>query len=144
MLVLAVSHSSAPWGAERRLLDLAPALREHDVTLCLAAPPGELAVTWRRLGLDHVETPPLSTAGLRRDDGRRAGPVAMAGQLGRTVAAAVRIRRLAREVGADLLHAHALNAHMEVALASKLSRTPAVLDLHDIVVPGLGRRLLDV
>lgn len=142
--VLVVSHSTAPWGAERRLLDLAPALRDVGVVLSLASPPGNLADAWRDLGLRYVDSPVAPTQGLRRGDDRRPSPVALARQAAITVAAARRVARHARRLRVDLLHSHALNAHVEVALAGRLARRPAVLDLHDIVVPGVGRRLLDL
>jgi glycosyltransferase involved in cell wall biosynthesis len=68
--------------------------------------------------------------------------VQVARQGAETVRAATVLRRLARDVGADLLHSHGLTAHLEVALAGRLARRPVVLDLHDIVVPGVGRRVL--
>ena len=140
--VLAVSHADAPWGAERRLLDLAPALGELGVTLVLCSPPGALADTWRGAGLRWVPSPSVDRAGLRRPDGRRARPVTMAAEAWATARASWRVARLARRLDVDLLHSHALNAHAEVALAARLARRPAVLDLHDIVMPGLGRRVL--
>jgi glycosyltransferase involved in cell wall biosynthesis len=141
--VLAVSHAPTPWGAERRLLDLAPELRDRGIVLTLAAPDGELAGLWRALGLRHVRIRPASAQGLRRDDGSRPGPVQLAGQTAETLRAAVALRRLARSTGAHLLHSHGLTAHLEVAIAGRLARRPVVLDLHDIVVPGVGRRVLD-
>lgn len=137
-----VSHSDAPWGAERRLLDLAPRLAQLDVELVLAAPDGELATTWQARGHRWVVQPRPRAIGMRRDDGRRASPVTIAGQASASAVAAVRIARLGRRLGVDVLHSHALNAHPEVALAGRLARLPTVLDLHDIVVPGFGRRVL--
>jgi glycosyltransferase involved in cell wall biosynthesis len=68
----------------------------------------------------------------------------VAGQLASTVRAARTIARLAREHRPDVVHSHALNAHLDVALAGRLARRPTLLDLHDIVVPGVGRRVLSV
>jgi glycosyltransferase involved in cell wall biosynthesis len=62
--------------------------------------------------------------------------------VGITLGAAGRIARLARRLGVDLIHSHALTAHVEVALAGRLARIPTVVDLHDIVVPGVGRKVL--
>jgi glycosyltransferase involved in cell wall biosynthesis len=141
--VLVVSHATAPWGAERRILDLAPALAAEGVELVLASPAGELAETWRDRGFAHHPLAVGGDRGLRRDDGRRASPLAMARQAATSAAAAVRVAAVARRVDVDLLHSHALNAHPEVALAGRLAGRPVVLDLHDIVVPGMGRRILD-
>jgi glycosyltransferase involved in cell wall biosynthesis len=143
LLVLVVSHATAPWGAERRILDLAPALAEEGVDLVLASPAGELADTWQRRGFDHHVLDARADRGLRRDDGRRASPLALAGQAVTTGTAALRIAALARRLDVDLIHSHGLNAHPEVALAGRIARRPVVLDLHDIVVPGMGRRILD-
>lgn len=140
--VLAVSHSDAPWGAERRLLDLAPRLAELDIDLVLAAPDGELASLWCERGHRWVVQPQPRARGMRRDDGRRASPLTLASQASASAAAGVRIARLARRLGVDVLHSHALNAHPEVAVAGRLAGVPTVLDLHDIVVPGFGRRVL--
>lgn len=142
LAVLAVSHAAAPWGAERRLLDLAPALRELDVVLTLAAPAGELAEVWRDLGLAYEPLQPPGARGMRRDDGARAGAGDLARQGARTLRAAREIVEIARRARPAVLHSHALNAHLDVALAGVIARRPAVIDLHDIVVPGLGRRVL--
>ncbi len=40
------------------------------------------------------------------------------------------------------MESYTLNANAEVVLAARWSRTPAVIDLHDIVVAGLGRKVL--
>jgi glycosyltransferase involved in cell wall biosynthesis len=140
--VLVVDHSAAVWGAERSLLDLAPLLRARGIELSLASPPGVLARAWAEAGLPHLPCPPPARGGLRRADG--SGRRLPAPELARVAAgvggAAVRLARQAR--GFDVVQSHSLWANVEVVLAGRLARRPTVLDLHDLVRPGLGRRLL--
>jgi glycosyltransferase involved in cell wall biosynthesis len=51
---------------------------------------------------------------------------------------------LVRRHRPDLLVANDLSGNLDVALAGRLAHRPVVLDLHDIVRPGFGRRVLDV
>jgi glycosyltransferase involved in cell wall biosynthesis len=44
----------------------------------------------------------------------------------------------------DVVLSFSLHAHLEVALGARLARTPVVVEVVDIVVPGVGRRLLRV
>jgi len=53
-----------------------------------------------------------------------------------------RIATLIRATGADAVQSHDLNANVEVSLAGRWTRRPAILDVHDVVAPGLGRRVL--
>jgi glycosyltransferase involved in cell wall biosynthesis len=138
--VYVVSHVSVAWGAQRRLLDLAPRLHDLGFRLTLASPPGELEQTWLELGLptEQLVLPPHE--GVRAEDGGRPGPgplVREASALARSTA--VIARRARRH---DLVQSHSLYAHLETAAAGRLSRRPVVLDVHDIVNPGLGRTLL--
>jgi glycosyltransferase involved in cell wall biosynthesis len=48
--------------------------------------------------------------------------------------------QLARE--ADVVHSNSLWAHLDCALAGRIARRPVVLELHDLVRPGLGRTVL--
>ncbi len=141
--VLFVSHAVVLWGAEQAMLRLAPALRERVVEPVLASPAnGKLADAWQAEGFEHVPLRLPPHAGIRGpgENGTRPGPTSLAREavvVGRWVAA------LARAAGrADIVHSHSLWAHPEVVLAAKLARRPAVLQLHDFVRPGAGRRLL--
>ena len=42
----------------------------------------------------------------------------------------------------DLVHSNSLWAHLDCALAGRLARRPSVIELYDLVRPGLGRRVL--
>ena len=136
-----VSHAVQVWGAQLRLLDLAPPLGERGVRLTLAADPGSpVAQAWVDRGLPlepHVRPEHKS---LRRPDGRRAGPGQVLSELRAVGVSAVRVARLARRY--DVLLSFSLHAHLEVALGGRLARRPVVVEVVDIVVPGLGRRLL--
>lgn len=142
MKILVVSHVAAIWGAQRRLLDVAPRLAEQGIKMVLAGPQGDLTEAWQSLGLSVRPIDLGADRGLWRADGsgRRRGPVGLAREAGRVQAAAWRLARLARDC--DILQSHSLYAHLEVALAGKLARRPVLLDVHDFVNPGPGRRLL--
>jgi glycosyltransferase involved in cell wall biosynthesis len=143
MRVLVVNHSAKVWGAERQLLDLRPRLLDAGISVTLACPPGsDLERTWAATGSATIPYAPAGDLGLRAADGSRAGVGAIARQLVVTARDARRVAKLIRAVGADIVESYTLNANLEVLLAGRATRTPSVLDVHDIVVPGLGRRLL--
>ena len=139
--IMVVSHADTVWGAQRRLLDLAPLLRDHGVHLTLACPPGELSDTWTAAGHPHEPLVLPAHSGLRRPASRRRpGPSAIAREVAAVARSARQIARRARRF--DLVQSHNLWAHLETAIAGRLARRPVVLDLHDIVEPGGGRRVL--
>lgn len=127
------------WGAEHSLLGLAPLLRRLGVALTLASPLGALSEAWLAAGFPHVDLPLSRRHGLRDPDGRRPGPRVLAQEISETIRTA---RRIAHEAKAfDLIHSNSLWAHLDCALAGRMARRPVVLELHDIVRPGLGRRV---
>ncbi|MGK2956942.1 MAG: glycosyltransferase family 4 protein [Acidimicrobiales bacterium] len=139
--VLVISHVSNMWGAERRLLDIAPLLANEGVKLTLASPPGEFADAWILAGHDWVALNLGPHQGLRQPDSRqRPGVVALATEASSVLRSSVAIARMAR--GFDLVQSHSLMAHLEVATAGILARRPVILDLHDLVEKGLGQRVL--
>lgn len=138
--VLVVSHVANVWGAQRRLLDLAPLLRDEHIELTMASPEGELAERWRGAGLPHLQLDLPEHHGVRGADGGRASGLAMARELTAVGRSSMAIARRARRF--DLVQSHSLWAHLETAVAGRLARRPVVLDLHDIVSPGTGRRVL--
>jgi len=140
--VLEVSYSRQVWGAELATMALAAPLAERGIDLILGSPPGgDLEEHWARLGLPHVALEFPSRLGMRAED-REARP--SAGQFGRELAATARsvraIGRAARDV--DLVHSNSLWAHLDCALAGRVARRPVVIELYDLVRPGLGRRVL--
>ena len=139
--VLVLSHASNIWGAERRLLDMAPLLAAQGILLVLASPPGELADAWVSAGHRWEPFSLRRHQGLRQPDSRARPHVGALLSEGRSVMhSSFSVARLAREF--DLVQSHSLMAHLEVALAGILARRPVVLDLHDLVEEGLGRRVL--
>jgi glycosyltransferase involved in cell wall biosynthesis len=138
--VLVVSTSPHVWGAERSLLGLAPLLGERGIALTLASPPGSLAEAWSALGLSHAEFDAPVRLGLRTAGDGRPGLRALASEVEVTGQSARRLARLARSV--DVVHSNSLWAHLDCALAGRLARRPVVLELHDLVRPGLGRVVL--
>jgi glycosyltransferase involved in cell wall biosynthesis len=64
----------------------------------------------------------------------------LANELVTTIGSVRQLARLARE--ADLVHSNSLWGHLDCSLAGRLARRPVVLELHDIVRPGMGRLLL--
>lgn len=128
------------WGAQLYALDTALPLRQRGIELTLATPAGtEFADAWRQRGLPLIDLPVRLHNGLRRSDGsdRRPAPAT----LGRDAAAVVLgVRHVTRAAsGFDILHSYALRTHFEVALAGRLRRRPVLLDLVNIVRPGIGR-----
>jgi glycosyltransferase involved in cell wall biosynthesis len=139
--VLVVSRPSRVWGAQLRLLLTAPGLAARGVELTLAVPDGNaLADRWRAAGLPMVVLPPPGPDTLRRSDGRRAGPVALARVAATALAGALRLARTARRFDAVLSFSR--HTHVEAAIAGRLARRPVVLEVVDIVRPGFGRRVL--
>jgi glycosyltransferase involved in cell wall biosynthesis len=128
------------WGAERSLLGLAPLLEARGLALTLASPPGGLSEVWSGLGLPHVELSVPPRLGLRTASGGRPGVGALSREVASTGRSARRLAQLAR--GADVVHSNSLWCHLDCAVAGRIARRPVVLELHDLVRPGLGRGVL--
>lgn len=127
------------WGAERSLLGLAPLLGRLGVALTLASPSGAFSEAWSAAGFPHVEFPVADRRGLRDDDGGRPGPAVLAKEVAETLRTARRLARLAKAY--DVIHSNSLWIHLDCALAGRMARRPVVLELHDLVRQGLGRRV---
>lgn len=145
MRALAVSQVPAVWGAQLWFATLAPHLLERGVELAMAGPAeGDLAATWRGLGLPYLPLELPEHRGLRRDDrsDRRPGPGQLAAEVAVVARSVVRIAGVIRRHRPDVVVANDLHGNLDVAVAGRLTRRPTVLDLHDIVRPGVGRRVL--
>ncbi len=142
MKVLHVSHTRDSWGAEQVVLNVAPHLAEMGISQALACPPGgTFEQRWRELGFEYLPVEFPHHRGIRAEDGTRPGPVGLARE-GWVMARSVGlIRRAIARAGADIAHAHTKNALVEVALGARVARRRGVLHLHDLVAPGVGRRL---
>ena len=139
--VLIVSLSTGVWGAERSLLQLAAPLERRGFRLRLVAPDGAWLETWRSSGRDGVRLDVPEQHGIRGQSGDRPGVAALAREALAAGSMTVRVARLLRS-SADVVHSNSLWGHAQCASAARLARRPAVLELHDLVAPGAGRRLL--
>ena len=140
--VLEVSYSQRVWGAELATMALVGPLAARGIDLTMAAPSGgDLEEHWRRLGVPFVPLEFPARHGIRGEGhGGRPGPVRFAGELATSVRSARMIAAVAKDF--DLVHSNSLWAHLDCALAGRLARRPVVLELYDLVRPGLGRHLL--
>lgn len=140
--MLVISHPVHVWGAQLRLLDLAPALAERGVVLTLAtAEDAAFAAAWRRSGLPHIALSLPFHPPLHAEEGQSLGRASAVLRNGlATARSAMRIAAAARPFDAVL--SFSLQAHLETAMAGRLARRPVVVEIVDLVSPGLGRRIL--
>ena len=93
------------------------------------------------MGLPHLPLEIADRHGIRAPDGDgRPGAGQWAAEVVTSVRSVRRIAAVAR--GVDIIHSSSLWAHLDCAVAGRLARRPTVLDLHDIVRAGIGRRVL--
>lgn len=121
--VLLVDHTATISGAEVSLLDLIAGLGvEHRVTV--AVPQGSLADAARAVGATVREIPAVEGS-LRLD------PTATLFTLGAILRAAVAIRRAARVVRADVVHANSFRAGLAACLAAGLGAPRPLVHIRD-------------
>jgi len=139
--VLEVCNARQAWGAEFAVMALAAPLADRGVDLILASPlGGDLPEQWQKLGFRHIPLDIPARRGVRGADGDAPpGVRQLVRESGTTLRSARRIAHLAH--GVDVINSSSLWAHFDCALAGRLARRPVVLDMHDIVRPGVGRRL---
>ena len=140
--ILVVDDGVGLWGAQHALLHVAPALRQAGYELLLLAPrETDMARTWATATGGCV----LDLAGPRLTVRSPAGRIS-ALPTARVALSLWRrsrsISRAARQVGARLMVANSFWSHYDVALAGRMSHTPTLLYLHELVHPGLPRRAL--
>ncbi len=142
--VLAISAARDVMGTEHSLLNLAQGLADRGVEMTLAARPGgDLEKRWRDLGLPFQPLNLPERQGIRPSSGIGYRPATdIARQLTRTVLAVRRIVKLVKESRADVIHSNGLITHFDCAVAARFTGSKAVLELHDIVAPGVGRVLM--
>lgn len=140
--VLEVSYSRQVWGAELATMALAGPLAQRGIDLTLGSPPGgDLEEHWRRLGRPFVALEFPDHLGLRGADSEgRPSPGQLVRELGTTARSVRMIAGALRDF--DLVHSNSLWAHLDCALAGRLARRPSILELYDLVRPGLGRKVL--
>ncbi|MFE0751286.1 glycosyltransferase family 4 protein [Gordonia sp. NPDC058843] len=142
--VLAVSPSPDVTGAEQSLLNVAGLLERSAVQMTLAAPAGgTFEKRWRETGLGFHAVDVPARQGLRSADGRRwHGLRELVTGVLRTVQAISRLVRSVRATDADVIHSNLLMTHVDCVITGLLTRARPVLELHEIVAPGLPRQLL--
>ena len=140
--VLEVSYTRQVWGAELATMALAGPLARRGIDLTLGSPPGgDLEEHWRGLGLPFVPLAFPDHLGIRAADSQsRPSARQFATELVTTARSVRMIAGAARDF--DLVHSNSLWGHFDCALAGRLMRRPVVLELYDMVRPGLGQRVL--
>ena len=128
-----VASTSPEKGPERSLLGFAPLLG----TARLASG-GVLRRAGRPWGLPHVEFAVPSRSGLRATGGGRPGVRELAGEVAE-YRAGERTATGAVGPGGDRRPLQQPVGHLDCAVAGRISGRPVVLELHDLVRPGLGR-----
>lgn len=142
MRVVVVDHVARLSGGEIALARVMPELaRAVDVTVVLGED-GPLVSMLRSAGAEvRVLTLPAAVRDRRRD---MAG-VRVVGDVLRTLAYVFRLRRLLREVHADVVHTNSLKASVYGGLAGRLARVPVLWHVRDrIAADYLPRRVVVV
>jgi L-malate glycosyltransferase len=129
LTVLYLNHTSRVSGGERSLIDLLRALPAHRVRPIVACPEGDLADRVRALGV-RVLTIAGTEASLRF------GPVSTPKAVTAMAIEAVRVRRLARRVSADLVHANSIRAGLVASACALLGGPPVVAHVRDRLPAG--------
>ena len=132
--ILYLDHTAKMGGGEIALLNLVSALdkRRYRPVVVLAAD-GPLVVRLRDAGIEtHVEPLAASVLETRKDS---IGPRSLLriGQAGACVGYAFRLARLARQLGADLIHTNSLKADLYGGLAGRLARIPVIWHVRDSI-----------
>ncbi|TPG31441.1 glycosyltransferase family 4 protein [Mycolicibacterium hodleri] len=142
--VLAVTHSRDVTGAELSLFNIAPSVADRGIAMSLAAcSSGELEKKWRQIGLDFIPIDLPKRSGVRTSNGSKLNSL---GELVRlpflTIIAVVRIAAAARRMDATVIHSNSIITHFDCAVAGLITGKKAVVELHEIIAPGIGRLLL--
>jgi glycosyltransferase involved in cell wall biosynthesis len=141
---MATSIAREVTGAEHSLLTLAPALAACGVDVILAAPGGtNLEKSWRELGLEFVAVDFPDRAAFRNSTGTKRSSLKNLLRLPvLTLWAIIKVAGAARRVDADIIHSNCIITHFDCAFGAFVTRRKAVLELHEIVAPGIGRTAL--
>jgi len=139
--LLVVSHTEGLWGAQMRLVEYLPLLSEAGIFATVLVPrDGDFAEAFREAGGRVLVIDLGSRIGLRDADDSRPGVAALRSQAKDVVRAAMRLRPIFKDF--DLIQSHSRTAHFEVGLAGRLARRPVIIDVHDVVRPGIGQHVL--
>lgn len=135
--VLYVSQPTEMSGAEHSLLDLLEHL-PPEITPIAASPPGRMHEALSAAGVHVEKIAPV-------DLSFRLHPVRTPVGLAWVPRTAIALRRIARRVGADLLHANSTRAAFPAVLASRTGGPATLAHVRDWVPPGsLGAKTLGV
>ncbi|WP_052060436.1 glycosyltransferase family 4 protein [Rhodococcoides fascians] len=140
--VLAVSLSTSVGGTDHSLRNVALALQPLGVNVTLGAPGGsDTEQWWRAAGLPFLPLDLPQRIGIHRQGENSLHPLGgLAAQVPKSARTVSILRRAARDF--DVVHSNHLLLHPDAVLASRLARTPVVVEFHDIVPAGPGRTLL--
>lgn len=139
--VTVISVAREVWGSERSILALAGPLGERGVRLTVAAPDGEFLAAARAADLDVLTLRLPAHTGVVDAAPSLASSLTNAWREARMLARGVKAVAAAT-AGADVVHSNSLLANMDCALAGRRHGRPTVLEIHDLVRPGISRHLL--
>jgi glycosyltransferase involved in cell wall biosynthesis len=128
MRVLYVNHTATIGGGERSLLELLSGL-PSGLSAALACPEGDLALAAHEIGVS-VTTIPAATPSFRL------GPVQTTRDLINLGRAAIAVRRAARRMHTDLVHANSVRAGLIAAPLGRLGGPPVVVHVRDCLPRG--------
>jgi glycosyltransferase involved in cell wall biosynthesis len=127
--VLYLNHTALMSGAERSLLELIEGL-PADVDPHLACPPGPLTETARALGLEVSSVPGT-------DGSLKLHPVHTSRAVVDLSRATLAVRKAAKTVHADLVHANTTRAGLVASAVTRLGGPPAIVHVRDRLPPGV-------
>lgn len=134
--ILCVSASGVVGGAERSLVELVRALDRRLFDPVVAIPgPGPLHTMLASAGVEVFQLPSARFQ-------RTRCPLRLAGMGARWAVASVKLARLARRLGADLIHSNGTTAHLIGGPAAALIHVPCVWHVRDLHKLGCLPRLL--
>ena len=140
--VTVVSVAHEVWGSEISILQLIPYLARRDIAVTIAAPEdGPFAAEAGRRGIRCVPLRLPAHAGVIGERATVRGSAANAlRELPRVALGAREVGRATK--GAQVIHSNSLLANMDCAIAGRAWRRGTVIEIHDLVRPGLSRELL--
>jgi glycosyltransferase involved in cell wall biosynthesis len=139
--VLAVSNAREVMGTEHSLLNVTPRLSDRGVEMMLAAErSGGFERRWREMKLRFFPLDLPARQGFRPNTGEGYHGLSVLARLPfQTLRAIAGIVGLVRRSDAQVIHSNCLITHFDCAVASRVTGVASVLELHDIVAPGIGR-----
>lgn len=139
--VTVVSVAREVWGSERSILRLAAPLAQRGIRLTIAAPDGSFLGAARDAGIAATTLELPAHTGVVDAAPSIASSVTNAWREVPMVARGVRAVAAAT-AGADVVHSNSLLANIDCALSGRRHGRPTVLEVHDLVRPGVSRHLL--